>query len=580
MAVRRIVQKAGVSGTTDGVRRSAKRNRGEHALLRLQRLLGNRAVTRIVTSGSPPVRTGPTRAALAVLPVAELGADLDRRAVAADGLTASPSFHATDAGTSPAGADAPVPVHDSPTTHRAAARLGVHAYTFRGAIALGAGLDDRDGPGREQVLAHELTHAQQMRVNGAPASADEAEAAVLAGRAGVRADPEQPHGLFWLIPVAVGAYILLRPNVANAPSPEDVREGRTKPSVSGLQVAGEAVALFAVPGGVASGLARAGYGVIAAMAVGGAASSVAFRGVQDVGAGEFSGPQAYIVDAATGAVIGVVIGGTVRIFGGPQALGTPGPRPGLVHFTTSESQAAILATSESGQAIGQLRGGSGIWALTDDALQQAPWQRAARATMGLRTAQAPVTIPPAAAGQFSRAVPMGPLSAYQYAMGVYRAPAGAISMATGEFTAAGGILPNIRGLIFPYGADAAIWISAAAVGLSGPPSATADERGIRTLLPGLPAALRPTIEQHGSVTETTRTDGPFVMLPGMLSASAAIAGAEGSYDPVAQVCYGPDADQSTSPEEMEIPPAIIYVAPYWPSTLSPAVNGPGRAPQQ
>lgn len=327
-------------------------------------------------------------------------------------------------------------------------------------------------------------------------------------------------------------------------------------------MAGEALALFAVPGGVSAGLARAGYGVITAMAVGGAASSVSYRGVQDVGAGDFSGIQAYVVDAGTGAVIGAVIGGAVRIYGGPQALGAPSPKPGLVHFTTPQAAQAILATSESGQAIGQLRGGSGIWALSDDALTQAPWQRAARATMSTSTAQAPVTIPPAAAGQFSRAVPVGPVSAYQYVVGVYRAPAGAISMASGEF-AAGGILPNIRGLIFPYGVDAAIWISAAA--LSGPPSATAEQRGIRTLLPSLPSAIRPTVEQHGAMTESIRTDGPFVVLPGMLSAEAAIAGVEGSYDPVAQLCYGQEASESRPPEQTEVPRAVIWVAPFWPT---------------
>lgn len=456
-----------------------------------------------------------------------------------------------------------MPVHDTPQSHRAAAQLGAHAYSLHGEIALGAGLEDPDGPGREATLAHEMSHVRQMRSDGPVSDVDEAEAAVDNGTEGLRVDPDRPHGLWWVIPVAIGVYILLRPNVANAPTPEDVREGRLQPSVSEAQVVGEALALFAVPGGVASGLARAGYGVIAAAAIGGAVSSASYRGVQDLGAGEFSGTRAYVVDAGTGAVIGVVVGGGVRLFGGPQALGSAGRQPGLVHFTTSEAQGAILATSESGQLVGQLRGGTGIWALSDDALQQAPWQRAARATMGLDTAQAPVLIPQQAAGQFTRAVPIGPLSGYQYAMGVYRAPAGAISMATGEFSASGRFLPNIRGLIYPYGADAAIWISAGAAGLSGPASATAGDRGIRTLLPGLPRALRPTIEGNVSMVESARSDGPFVVLPQLLTEQAAVAGAEGSYDPVAQVCYGPEADRSTQPEESGGPMAVIYVAPFW-----------------
>ncbi|MEH1127350.1 eCIS core domain-containing protein [Micromonospora sp. CPCC 206061] len=475
--------------------------------------------------------------------------------MAANGISGSPSSSV-----------AAVPIHDGPTSHAAAARMGVHAYTFRGQVALGAGLDEQGGPGRDATIDHELVHAQQMRAGGLVVSAADAESAAVRGDHRVRVDPDTPQGLFWLIPVAVGAYILLRPNVANAPSPADVKAGRVQPSVSELQVAGEALALFAVPGGVSTALARAGYGVVTAMALGGAASSISFRGVQDVGGGEFSGVEAYIVDAATGAVIGAVIGGAVRIYGGPQALGAPSAKPDLVHFTTVESQQAILATSESGQAIGQLSGRTGIWALTDDALGQAPWVRATRATMPVKTAQAAVPIPPAAAGQFSRAVPLGPVSAYQYAMGVYRAPAGAVSMATGEFTAAGGMFANIRGLIFPYGADAAIWISAAA--LSGPPSGTADERGIRTLLPSLPPLLRPAIEQQSSMTESTRSDGPFVVLPNMISAEAAIAGANGSYDPVAQVCYAPEpaTDEAQSLTMPAAPPAIIYVAPFWPTS--------------
>lgn len=524
----------------------------------MQRLAGNRAVTALVRSARIDSSSlAPTAAGVALLGTHAIATGESRHSVAAAGLVGA-STPVEVAGVRD------VAVHDSGASHAAAARLGVHAYAYRGQVALGAGLDEAGGPGRAAVLQHEAAHVAQMRTPGPAATVADAESAVERGGAALHADPEQLHGLFWLIPVVAGAYVLLRPNVANAPTPDDVREGRLQPSVSEVQVAGEALALFAVPGGVASGLARAGYGVVSAMAVGGAASSMAFRGVQDVGAGEFSGPQAYIVDAATGAVIGAVIGGAVRIYGGPQALGAPPPRPGLTHFTSSESQQAILATSESGQPIGQLTGRSGIWALTDDALQQAPWQRAARATMSTSMAQAPVSIPPAAAGQFSRALPVGPVSAWQYAMGVYRAPAGAISMATGEFTAAGGILPNIRGLIFPYGADAALWVSATAAGLSTEPSATAEERGIRTLLPRLPVALRPSVEQGMSTVETTRSDGPFVVLPSVISADAAIAGAEGSYDPVAQVCLPPEADQST-PESSSHQPAIIYVAPFWPT---------------
>ncbi|MEE6288518.1 DUF4157 domain-containing protein [Georgenia sp. MJ173] len=532
-----------------------------HALLALQRRVGNRAVASVLDSPARARPGPPTRAALALLGGQLPTATGPSAAAAAAGLARTPDLFAVDARPGIHESDA-VPVHDSAQSHRAAAAMGVHAYTFRGEVALGAGLDESGGPGRSAVLAHELAHARQTQGATQVSDAATAESAVQHGHDGVGADPDVPHGLFWLIPVAAAAYVLLRPNVANAPSPEDVASGNLQPSVSELQVAGEALALFAVPGGIASGLARAGYGVVAAAGVSGAGSAMAFRGVQDVGAGEFSGTRAYIIDAGTGAVIGVVVGGAVRIFGGAGGAAS-GQSPNLVHFTTPEAQAAIMARSESGQLIGQLRGRTGIWALTDDALQQAPWQRAARATMSTSTAQAPVAVPAGAAGQFSRAVPVGPVSGWQYAMGVYRAPAGSVAMASGQFTAAGQIMPNIRGLIFPYGADAALWISVAAFGLQGDASATAEERGIRTLLPSFPPAVRPVIESNLSVRETTRSDGPFVILPGMLGAEAAVAGAQGSYDPVAQVCHGPEDDQSRPDESGGAPPAVIYVAPFW-----------------
>lgn len=526
-----------------------------HPVLALQRRAGNRAVTAVLDSPSRARPTVPTRAALDLVSGRLPSPTVDRTAVARTGLTGQPDTFAV---VPEVQADDAVPVHDSAQSHRAAAEMGVHAYTYRGEIALGAGLDESGGPGRSAVLAHELAHARQMQRHP-HAGSEAAERAVQQGEGGVGANPEVPHSLFWLIPVAAGAYVLLRPNVANAPTPQDVAQGNLQPSVSELQVAGEALALFAVPGGVSAGLARAGYGVLAAAGVGGAASAVSFRGVQDAGAGEFSGTRAYIVDAGTGAVIGVVVGGAVRIFSGARP---PAPRssPNLVHFTTPEAQAAIM-TTESGQLVGQLRGGTGIWALTDDALQQAPWQRAARATMGTSTAQASVAIPAEATAAFTRAVPVGPVSGWQYAMGVYRAPAGSISMASGQFTPAGRIMPNLRGLVFPYGADAAVWVSVTAFGLQGDASATAEERGIRSLLPSFPPAVRPVVESNLDVRETTRSDGPFVVLPGLVGVDEAVAGAQGSYDPVAEVCYPPETQ--SHPEDAGGPPAVIYVAPYW-----------------
>lgn len=543
-------------------RSQVRRDAATRLALVLQRKAGNRATSKLLSPTDVPAALGAAPNALSLseyLSHRPLG-PTEQSEIAADGLRSSVSEEVHDS------RGRPVAVHDGPQAHQAAARIGAHAYAYRQQIVLGA----TGALGRAAVLEHELAHVEQMR-SGLPSASQEAtEEAAAKGRSDVGADEGIPHGLWWLIPVAVGVYIVLRPGVANAPTPEDVEQNRLRPSVSEVQVAGEALALFAVPGGVTSALARAGYGVITAMALGGASSAMAFRGVQDVGAGEFSGVQAYVVDAATGAVIGTVVGGTVRLFAGAGALGPAGPRPNLVHFTTRESQAAILSTTESGQAIGQLRGSTGIWALTDDALQQPMWLRAARGTIPLRSAQAPVAIPPEAAAQFSRAVPVGPVSLYQYVAGVYRAPAGAISMATGELTATSRMLPNIRGLIFPYGADAAIWFSAAAVS---PPSATANERGIRSLLVPTPPAIRQAAQAHLGDPDSSRSDGPFIALSNLIGADQAIAGALGAYDPVRQVCGGPEASAGVEqPSGAPPPPMVILVAPLWP-TASVATAG-------
>lgn len=475
----------------------------------------------------------------------------------------------------------PVQVKEGADSHRAAARLGAHAFTFREEVFLGAGLGGAGQPHTDEVLAHEVAHVEQMR-NGSPvAAADEAEAAAEDGAGGeVGADPDTPYGLWWLIPVAAGAYVLLRPNVANAPSPEDVEQGRTRESVSELQVAGEALALFALPTGYTSLLARAGYGVVTSMALGGAASSVGFRGVQDVGAGEFSGVEAYLIDAATGATIGAIVGGGVRLLKGPQALGQAQGPDELIHWTRPDAAAKITQV-EGGQIVGQLEGRTGIWALSRSSLDQSPWLRAVRATKGdmAMAATSDVRISAEAATAFSRPAPVGPMSLYQYVAGVYRAPAGAISAGgTGQFTARGTILNNLYGQIIPYGADAGIYIAAGTAAAAVGPSSTADERGIRSLVASLPPTLQPLAENYQGDVQTSRSDGPFVALPGLVSPSAAVAAAQGSYDPVEQVCYSADATESEMSDGPGSPPAMIFVAPFWPEAGQAGATEPSGEP--
>jgi hypothetical protein len=433
--------------------------------------------------------------------------------------------------------------------------MGAYAYSWRGDVYLGAGVGESGGPSRSEALSHEVSHALQARRAGPPAPTAALESEARAGGSSLAADPEEPLGLWWFIPVAVGAYILLRPNVANAPSPEDVEEGNLEPSVSELQVAGEALALFAVPGGVTGALGRMGYGVIASFALGGAASAVSYRGVQDVGAGSFSGVEAYVVDATTGAVIGVVIGGTFRALGG--SLGPRSPAPALTHFTDEAGAAGI-------QSSGALRGSQGIYTLPSTAVDQARWARFLRTLVApSRTSQA-VSVPSGAGGQFIQPAPVGPVSLYQYLAAVYRAPAGAINMSSGAFSPGGRVLGNVTGQFWPYGVDAMIWLSAAAIS---PASGDAGERGVTGAL-GLPSSIGDLVSGP-RLPLTSLEDGPFIELPIAmlpLDEAAILSAAEAGEDPIRGVCEAPaPEDLQSHPDDFtpaEQPtPALILVYP-------------------
>jgi hypothetical protein len=455
-----------------------------------------------------------------------------------------------------------VRVYDGPAARRAAARLGSYAYTVGGDVFVGGAVDRSGGPTRAEVLAHELRHVSQTR-RGGPAASTAALEREADGPATPRlsADPQQPLGFWWVLPVAAAAYVLLRPNTANAPSPEDVAAGRLVPSVSPLQVGAEAMALFAVPSGVVGAMGRMGYGVIASFAVGGAASSVSYRGVQDVGAGQFSGVEAYVVDATTGAVIGVVVGGTFRAFG-VTSVAPRAQAPGLVHLTDEAGQASI-------QASGVLRGSQGIYAVPESAALQGTAGRTARTLLHPAQTTHVVPVPPAAGGAFVRPVPVGPVSAYQYLMGVHRASAGTISMSTGAHAAGSvRILPDITGQIFPYGIDAMLWIAAATVSPAVP---GAEERGLPSLgVPSLPYPMRDAVYGMGPQPITSRDDGPFILLPpamiGLDGPDQVAWAAEQHYDPVAAVCLpsgevSPAMQSGGGSAAGPALPAVIFVVP-------------------
>jgi hypothetical protein len=86
---------------------------------------------------------------------------------------------------------------------------------------------------------------------------------------------------------------------------------------------------------------------------------------------------------------------------------------------------------------GELRGRTGIWALTADVLGQSTLRQSARASF-LRPSrlESHVVIPPEAAHHFRRPLPIGPVSAYQYSTRTYIARPGTINLRTGDFTPA------------------------------------------------------------------------------------------------------------------------------------------------
>jgi hypothetical protein len=272
------------------------------------------------------------------------GGALDKRAPAPAGRAGIPPFlHDT------------VRVHDDAGAHAAATARGAYAYTLGNEIYLGPGLGQPGMPNRDAVLRHETVHALQTQQPGPYAAEDTVERQARSWDGSqplAPADPTQPHGLWWFIPLIAGGYVLLRPNVANAPGPGD----RTYPSVSPLQVAAEAFFLFGVPGAVGIRLARAGWTVVGVSAAEGAIASVGYRGVQDVAAGEFSGIEAYVVDATTGAMVGVVIGGVFQAWRGGRPVRSGSGEPGATGGSTPDPLYHHTNALDAIESSGHVRG--------------------------------------------------------------------------------------------------------------------------------------------------------------------------------------------------------------------------------
>jgi hypothetical protein len=208
-------------------------------------------------------------------------------------------------------------VHRDTASREVSRRLGAAGFACGNRIFLG----DIPGERVENVLRHELVHLAQTQLalrTGAIASgsAIEHEAEFVSGLSVAQpvrygADPEALHPIVWFVAIGVGLYILLRPSTANAPGPND----QTLPSASPGQIIAESLCLFVVPGGAMGLGGRLGLGLLGRSALAGAATTTSLRLTGDVAQGAPSPPLMYVFDAVTGALIGWVVPGGVRLIG-------------------------------------------------------------------------------------------------------------------------------------------------------------------------------------------------------------------------------------------------------------------------
>ena len=87
------------------------------------------------------------------------------------------------------------------------------------------------------------------------------------------------------------------------------------PSVSDGQILDEVICLIAVPGGSMELGARLGIGFLGCSALAGATTNVGMQAVGDIARGQAASPLMYLYDATTGAAIGFVVPGGLRLVG-------------------------------------------------------------------------------------------------------------------------------------------------------------------------------------------------------------------------------------------------------------------------
>lgn len=259
-------------------------------------------------------------------------------------------------------------VHQDTASDQVAGLLGTAGFVRHNRIFLGKVLPEQ----LESVLRHELVHLAQVQLalqTGcvAPGNLIEHEANALVGlpvalpvRYG--ASPYRIYPIYWFVAIGIGAYVLLRPGVANAPGPHD----RTYASPSPARILGEAISIFVIPGGAFALGGRLGLGFLGSAALAGASGNVSLRAVDDIARGESSPPLMYVFDATTGAVIGFIVPGGVRLIGkaGTRALdslATYGLRKAdfaLTELLAKEAARAPLTAAQA-QTILQSRGLAG-----------------------------------------------------------------------------------------------------------------------------------------------------------------------------------------------------------------------------
>ena len=259
-------------------------------------------------------------------------------------------------------------VHRDDASRRAAELLGAGGFVRHNHIFLG----DVSAKHLDSVLRHELVHLAQVQValtSGCVASRHmiEQEAELLSGlpmalpvRYG--AHPNQLYPIIWFVAIGVGLYAILRPGVANAPGPND--QTFASPSIG--QILGEAFCIFVIPGGALALGGRLGLGFLGSTALAGASGNVGLRVVDDAVKGEASHPLMYLFDATTGAVVGFVVPGGIRLIGkagtyGFDRLATYGMSKSDIVLTNMLAQQAAKAPLNAMQAqqILQTRGMAG-----------------------------------------------------------------------------------------------------------------------------------------------------------------------------------------------------------------------------